>query len=123
MTLTITLAIVIVTVLVSIRGFSQQQVIDDLIFYPPAVDKRNQYYRFISHGFIHADFLHLALNMFVFYSFGSAVEYYFNGVFGSSGWYYFIILYLGGMLISSAPTYKKHKENYARRVNLLNKQP
>ncbi len=114
MTLTITLAIVIVTVLLSIRGFSQQQVIDDLIFYPPAIDKRNQYYRFISHGFIHADFIHLAFNMFAFYSFGRAVEEIFSleCLFGGMGKFFFLILYFSSLVMASLPDFFKFKESY-----------
>ena len=62
----ITTIIVIITVLVSIGGFSKQKMIDDLIFYPPAI-RRNQAYRFITHGLIHADVVHLAFNMLAFY--------------------------------------------------------
>ncbi len=61
MQLDITIIIVIITVLISISGFSNQKIIDDLIFYPPAVSQRNQWYRFISCGLIHADAAHLGL--------------------------------------------------------------
>jgi hypothetical protein len=40
MELSITLILVIITALVSITGFSNQKIIDDLIFYPPAVTRR-----------------------------------------------------------------------------------
>jgi membrane associated rhomboid family serine protease len=111
---TITLVIVIITVLVSIRGFSQQQVIDDLIFYPPAVASRNQFYRFISHGFIHADFIHLAFNMFAFYSFGQAVEQIFGlqCLFGGWGKFIFLLLYFSSLVMASLPDYFKYKDSY-----------
>ena len=58
---------------------------NDLIFYPPAVTHNKQYYRFITCGFIHADFMHLAFNMFSFYLFGQMVERQFETIFGNGG--------------------------------------
>src|SRR5688500_7748485 len=98
MELTITLIIVIVSCLVSIGGFSNQRMIDDLIFYPPAI-RRGQVYRFITHGFIHADVAHLAFNMLAFYSFGEMLEtQVFNHYcfFGDWGKVFFLLLYFGG---------------------------
>lgn len=114
MEITITLAIVVVTVLISIRGFGQQKVIDDLIFYPPAIDSNKQYFRFISHGFIHADVMHLAFNMFALYSFGGAVEDIFalDCLFGGMGKLFFIILYFSSLVMASLPDYFKYRESY-----------
>jgi membrane associated rhomboid family serine protease len=114
LSLTITLGIVIVTVLISIRGFSHKQVIDDLIFYPPAIAERNQYFRFISHGFIHADVMHLAFNMFAFYSFGEAVEDIFSlqCLFGTMGKLFFVLLYFSSLIMASIPDFFKYKESY-----------
>ena len=61
--LTITVIIVIITALVSITAFQNQKIMDDLIFYPPAVTYQKQWYRFFTCGFIHADFGHLIFNM------------------------------------------------------------
>ncbi len=88
---------------------------DDLIFYAPAIAQRKQYYRFLSHGFIHADIIHLAFNMIALYSFGEAVEkmlYSHDCLFGSKGKLFYIILYVGGLIIASIPDYLRHKNNY-----------
>jgi membrane associated rhomboid family serine protease len=50
---------------------------NDFIFYPPAINKDNEWWSFITNGFIHADLGHLAFNMFSFYMFGDFVEKYF----------------------------------------------
>lgn len=117
MEFTITLIIVIVTCLVSIGGLSNQRIIDDLIFYPPAI-QRNQYYRFISHGFIHADYFHLAFNMLALYSFGQALEktlYAHPCVFGEKAKIFFLLLYFGGLIVASIPDYIKYRNNYQYR--------
>ena len=85
MDLSITVIIVIITCLVSIGGFSNQKVINDLIFYPPAISQHNQWYRFFSCGLIHADWGHLFFNMFSLYLFGRFVESKFIEIFDDKG--------------------------------------
>ena len=106
----ITISIIIVTCLISVTGFSSPKIIDDLIFWPPAITNRQQYYRFITCGFIHADFMHLGFNMFTFYFFGSIMEAYYPGRLGLPK-YYFGILYFGALIISVLPTYLKHRND------------
>ena len=72
--ITITIAIVALTCIISFTAFSNEKITEDLIFYPPAITYKNQWYRFITCGFIHADIMHLAFNMYSFYLFGEMVE-------------------------------------------------
>ncbi len=114
LSLSITLVIIILTVLISIGGFSNQKIMDDLIFYPPAISKRKQWYRFITCGFIHADVMHLLFNMYAFYMFGQAVENAFQSprLFGENGKLVFIILYVSALIVALLPTYLKNTDNY-----------
>lgn len=107
-----TLIIIAITVIASLLAFSNEDLMRKWIFNPYTIHKNKQWWRFFTSGFIHADFMHLGLNMLVLFSFGLAVENYFEDVFENNSGYYYIILYLGGMLISSAPTYQKNKHNY-----------
>lgn len=114
-TFSITLVIAAITVIVSLLGFNSPKVIDSLVFYGPAISKRRQYYRFVTCGFIHADFMHLAFNMLAFYSFGITLE---KGlfaspeIFGTEAPFHYAMLYFGGLIVSSVPDYFKHKDNY-----------
>lgn len=110
--MSITLIIVIITAIVSVTAFSNQKIMDDLIFDPPAITNRNQWYRFFSCALIHGDFVHLAFNMFSFYSFGGFVEANFNYIFGSLGPVLYIALYVISQFVCLVPTYIKHKNNY-----------
>ena len=114
MQITITLSFVIITCLISISAFNRQNMIDDLIFYPPAISKRKQFYRFISHGFIHADVMHLAFNMIAFYSFGQGLEKVFNFscVFGNYGKLFYLLLYFSALIVASLPDYIKYRDSY-----------
>ena len=77
--LSITIIIIIINCLVSFTAFNNEKIFDDLIFYPPAISKQHQYYRFITCGFIHANYAHLFFNMYSLYIFGEAVETQFHG--------------------------------------------
>lgn len=111
MQLSITLIIIIITVLVSIGGFSRPKIIEDLIFYPPAVSQRGQWYRFFTCGLIHADFGHLLFNMLSLYFFGPEVERAFLEIFGEMGKWLYLFLYVSALLFSLLPTYLKNKNN------------
>ena len=110
--ISITLIIIVVTVIVSIIGFNNSQVISNLIFYPPAVTEKKQYYRFITCGFIHADIGHLAFNMISFYLFANGlVEPKFIDYFGDYGRAALLIMYVMALIVSLLPTYAKNKMN------------
>jgi membrane associated rhomboid family serine protease len=123
MHLSITLIIIIVTVIVSLSAFSNHKVYDDLVFYPPAA-QRGQWYRFFSCGLIHADFGHLALNMFALYIFGegrvntpmgpvyTGAEFMFVEVFGGKGKLIYLLMYVLALGACLLPTYARHKDDY-----------
>lgn len=110
--MSITLTITIFTVIVSIVAFYNAEVLDKLIFHPHTVSRHNEWYRFISSGFIHADFMHLAFNMFSFYMFGDYVEQYFHMLFGSNGKMLYLLLYLSALVVCLVPTYLQQKDRY-----------
>ncbi len=115
MQLSITLVIIIITVLVSIGGLSNQKIVDDLIFYPPAISKQKQWYRFFSCGLIHADWGHLFFNMLSFFFFGPEVERVFSSFNPEAGRWIFLLLYVSALLVSLLPTYFKNIDNYQYR--------
>jgi len=113
MHLDITTIIIIITALVSIGGFSNPKIIDDLIFYPPAVSKHNQWYRFFTCGLIHADVGHLIFNMLSLYLFGRFVEDKFIEIFPDNGKWLYLLMYITSLLVCLLPTYFKNRENYS----------
>jgi membrane associated rhomboid family serine protease len=114
MTFSITLIIILLTVAASIGAFNREKIMDDLIFYPPAIKYNRQYYRFISNGFIHADYPHLIFNMVTLYSFGTILElslYSYDCYLGSLGKLFYVLLYFFGLIASSIPDYIRHKDS------------
>jgi len=108
----ITLIIVIITSIISFTAFSNQNLIEKLIFYPPAITSQKQWYRFLSCALIHADPMHLLFNMMSFYSFGNMVEEYFSQLFGGLGPILYLALYVISQILCLIPTYTKHKDDY-----------
>jgi membrane associated rhomboid family serine protease len=107
----ITLTIIIVTCIITLAGFRNGKVVDELIFWPPAINKNHQYYRFITCGLIHADYMHLIFNMLTLYFFGTFMEAHYQGELGLQKWYY-LALYIGALIVSNIPTYLKHRNDY-----------
>ena len=108
--------IVLVTCVISFALMTNAKGKSLLLFHPVTIKKHNQWYRFITSGFIHGDVMHLLVNMFVLWSFGNAVEQrYYPYFLGENSAVYYLILYFGGIVVSSIPSYLRHSNdpNYA----------
>jgi membrane associated rhomboid family serine protease len=116
-TISLTLAIIIFTSLVSITTFGNRKMVQELIFYPPAITKQGQWYRFFTCGLLHADWEHLLFNMLSLYLFGATVENYFKSelLFGEMGQVFYMVLYILALLFSLIPTFFKHRNDYQYR--------
>lgn len=109
--MTITYALIGLTVLISMYSFNNEGLLRSLIMNPYLISSRKQYYRFLTSGFIHKDHMHLLLNMVTFYFFGGVIEQVFAIIFGGMGGFYFVMLYLMAIVVSDLPTVLKHKSN------------
>lgn len=94
-----TYLIIASNILISFSCFSNGQLFYKLAFMPYRVVKYKEWYRILTHGFVHADTMHLLVNMFTFWSFGLYMEKLF-GTIGFSKLSY-IGLYFGGMIMAS----------------------
>lgn len=107
----ITILIIAITSITSIMAFRDVNLMNRLVFYPPAVS-HGQWYRLFSYGLLHADWTHLIFNMFTFYLFGTTVESIFRTTLGNDiGAISFALLYISSLLVSILPTYSKQKQN------------
>lgn len=108
----VTLTILIACIAFSMYAFSNRAIMDKYLFNAYAIKHYNQKYRFLSHAFIHADYGHLIINMYVLYTFGSMLEtYFFKDLFGIKSTLFFILLYTGGIYASSLADFIKHRNN------------
>lgn len=107
----ITYAIIALTTVISFICFRDARYFDMFKFNAYDVKHSNQWYRFFTYGFLHAGWAHLIINMFVLYSFGGVLEKLMRGYFLERYILYFILLYMGGLLLSIIPAYGKHKND------------
>lgn len=110
-TISLTLILIILTVGISWYAWQSPSLLDKWVMNPVRVSKYNEYYRFITSGFIHADVGHLIFNMFSLYFFGEAMEMFLGQIFGPNGAFYYLALYIVGIVVSDLPTFLKHRKN------------
>lgn len=109
----LSLIIIIITCLISIMSFNRPGEIDKLSMWPYMVKEHKQYYRFITAGVVHADYMHLGFNMLTMWFFGKYIETIFQQLFG--GKIYFLVFYILALIVSDIPSYVRHRNNYSYR--------
>jgi membrane associated rhomboid family serine protease len=107
----VTYLIIAISTVTSLIAFNRPDIFDKLKFNAYAINKNKEWYRFFTYGLIHADYMHLFINMFVFYSFGEIVETVFGLYFGQQATLFYILLYVGGIAFSSLWDFGKHKND------------
>lgn len=105
--MSLTLWLIVATCAVSIPCLGNRRLLEALLFHPPAI-ARGQLYRFVTHGFVHADGLHLLFNMVTLFFFGRAIEGFFVSYIGGAG---FIAFYLGAIVVAILPSYLAHRHD------------
>lgn len=107
----ITWILIIVTAIVSYIAFQNPSLMEKMQFNAARIVHEHQYYRLISHAFIHAGWTHLLVNMMVLYFFGRAVETLFDYTFGNHSEVQFLCLYFGGILASNLYSLYQYKND------------
>jgi membrane associated rhomboid family serine protease len=98
------LIIIAATVLVSVKGFNDRLFFNKYQFHVGSIRSGEQI-RMISSGFLHADVMHLAFNMFALYSFAPVVS-------NQMGNYSFLLIYFGSLIFGNLLTLLFHANNY-----------
>lgn len=117
----ITWAIIIVTIITSIIAFPSNvnsinsirrlEWFDKYKFNAYAVIQKKQYYRIISYGFLHANWMHLIFNMLTLYFFAPLVESAFKELFPKLGGLIYLSFYITAIGFSTLLDLFKHKNN------------
>ncbi len=86
--------IIAVTCVISYVGFQQPEFFQKYKFEVGAIQRRKEYIRLLSAGFLHGDFLHLFFNMYTLYIFAPIALIGFHT-------YGFLIVYFGSMILGN----------------------
>lgn len=107
----ITYCILGFTIVFSLIGMNDRNFFVKYLFNPYRLNgNKKEWYTLFTHAFLHANYAHLFLNMFVLYNFGLLLEQnIFPHYFPKHAAYYYVLLYFGGMMVSSFPSFEKHK--------------
>jgi membrane associated rhomboid family serine protease len=98
--------------IVSYFSFTNRELFGKLLFNPYVIAREKEFYRFISSAWLHADMMHLFINLYVLYSFGNYLEYITKIWFGNIGSFYYLFIFMGSVIIGHIPSYIKHKDYY-----------
>ena len=107
----VSILLIVVTIIISLAAWQKPDWMGKMLMNPYRIQHRNEYWRFISSGFIHADFTHLFFNLFSFFFFGVQLEQIFNQLFPSVASELYLVFYLLAILVADLPTYFKQKNN------------
>jgi membrane associated rhomboid family serine protease len=106
------LSLIISIALISIMAFNNRNLFEQCKHYPYLEKRQGSYYRWFTCGFLHGDWMHLLLNLFVLWQFGFAIESIYKANFGFlTGGLIFLVVYILILVLSNIPTYYKHKNN------------
>ena len=108
MNVTLNLAIIAVTCLVSFIAFNNARLLERLILWPPAISRQHQYDRLVTYGLIHASPGHLLVNMITLFFFGPLIEQAYTIFLGKFG---FLVFYVGALIVSILPTFLANRDN------------
>lgn len=108
----ITKGICIIIFCISIWAWSNDRLFNSLMHYPYQESRDRSYHRLFTSIFLHGNWLHLLVNLFVFWSFGEAIEYQFALIFGKlTGGILFTALFILSGILADVATMRKHRDN------------
>ena len=103
------------TAIVSISAFRKEEWFSKLQFNAYQIYHRKEVYRLLTHGFLHANWMHLIVNMIVLFFFGPQVEVYLKQILPENIPYLsrlvYLLFYFTAIIVSSLMSLYKQKDN------------
>jgi membrane associated rhomboid family serine protease len=97
---------------ISVLAFNNKDLFNKYLYSPYLIWRNKEWHRLLTAGFLHANWGHLLINLFVFWQFGSFLETAYVGVFGKFGSMLFVsVLFFGGIVVANLPALFRHKKD------------
>lgn len=110
--LDVTTFLVILTGIISWQAFKKPEVMDKLLFNPYRLKHHREWIRMLSGGFVHGNLMHLLVNLYMLYMFGSIVEMLIGYMLGPvAGPVVYALFYLGAIAAAGIPAYLRHQDD------------
>lgn len=110
--MSLTVILCVITGVVSYAAFENRGLFEKLKFYPYQIKRRGEWYRFLTHGFVHGSYGHLFMNLFVLWQFGRFVNQLFSVYFGAAiSTTLLLVFYISAIIFASVYSYIKHQDN------------
>lgn len=109
----ITYIFLIIAIILSIKGFSDPLFVEKYLFIPYRVKHNKEWYRFLSHAFLHGDVGHLIFNMIALFSFGKFIEEIFTFTLVNPGLSKVVFLFycIAAIVVAASIAYFRHQNN------------
>ncbi len=119
--------IIIITVAVSLSAFNNRNLLERFMYIPYRVKHNKEGVRLLTHTLIHADYMHLAFNMFALYFLGKyflsfdcihwgGLDCGLEETYGKAqGQFHFLAIYVLGALFATLIPYIRHQDNSSYR--------
>lgn len=110
----ITILVIIISIC-SVIAFRFNALFDRFDLRPYRIQRNKEYYRIFTHAFLHADYIHLGVNMLVLWSFGKSVENIFQSLssydYIQNPYLHLVFLIIAGIVVSTITTIRKYKND------------
>lgn len=100
----VTIVLIVITAIISIAAFSNQNFFRFLALEPYRMKRSKEFHGVATSGFVHANYIHLLLNMYVLFIFGAVLEQTLE-----SKW--FLVVYVVSLLLGSLYPYIKYRDD------------
>ena len=102
----VTAFFLVINVLVGLYSLTVEPDLIGRWAFRPAAVRRGEWERWLTAGFVHTGFAHLAFNMITLFFFGPFIE-------AQIGWWRFLVVYVGSELLANALTFWRHRDDPA----------
>jgi membrane associated rhomboid family serine protease len=106
-----TYIIIGITCVLTFFALNNENLFNQMAFWPEKVWHDKEYHRMLTGGFIHVDYSHLLFNMISLFFFGPTVELYFYRYF-DGGIYFFVAFYMVAVIVAQIPDLLQQRHNY-----------
>ena len=110
-----TYLLIAITAVITITAFRREEWFSKLQFNAYQIYHRKEVYRLLTHGFLHANWMHLIVNMIVLFFFGPQVEVYLKQILPENIPYLsrlvYLLFYFTAIIVSSLMSLYKQKDN------------